>query len=328
MYSKCGSLENARSIFDGMESKDIITWNAMIAAYGQHGNGKEALDLYHQMEEQGIIPDDITFVALLNGLSHSGMVDEALKCLESMWKQYGIKPNNQHYNCVVDALGRAGRLEEAEELIKRMEEPDEVTWTTLLGACRMAGDVERAERAATNALRLEPKKAAIYVLLANTYATAGRWEDVAKTRQRMKDNGIKKIPGQTWIEVNGKVHSFVASDRTHERTIEIYSEWERLSDEMRKAGYVPDTKHVLHDVEEEEKEQYLCAHSEKLAISFGLISTPPGTPLLITKNLRVCGDCHTATKFLSKLCNRQIIVRDANRFHHFKDGNCSCNDYW
>ena len=144
----------------------------------------------------------------------------------------------------------------------------------------------------------------------------------------MEMNGIKKIPGQTWIEINKKVHTFLVDDKSHEQLGEIQAELKRLTNEMRESGYIPNTKFVAHDMNEEEKEDHLCSHSEKLAIGLGLISTPPGTPLLITKNLRVCPDCHSATKSISKLRNREITVRDANRFHHFKDGECSCGNYW
>ena len=188
--------------------------------------------------------------------------------------------------------------------------------------------MERAERVAEKALELDPQNASIYVLLANIYAVAGRWDDEEKVRLRMKENGIKKIPGQTWIEIDGKVHTFFADDKSHERANEISAELKKLNDEMKESGYVPNTKFVTHNMTEEEKEDHLCSHSEKLAIGFGLISTPPGTPLLITKNLRVCPDCHSATKVISKLRNREITVRDANRFHHFKNGECSCKDYW
>ena len=144
----------------------------------------------------------------------------------------------------------------------------------------------------------------------------------------MKDDGIKKIPGKTWIEINGKLYSFLVQDNSHSHSKEIYEELDKLSQEMKKSGFIPNTKFVLHDEGEDSMEYHLCGHSEKLAIGFGLISTPPGTPLLITKNLRVCGDCHNATKFISKLRNREITVRDSNRFHHFKNGECSCKDYW
>jgi hypothetical protein len=175
---------------------------------------------------------------------------------------------------------------------------------------------------------LEPENTGHYILLSNTYAATGRWDDVEKLRKTMKGRCLKKTPGCSFIEVNNKVHAFVVGDKSHPQSQDIYTMLETLAEQMGEAGYVPDTNFVLHDVEEELKEHMLYSHSEKLAIAFGLISTSPGTPIQITKNLRVCGDCHSASKFISKLVKREIIVRDANRFHHFKDGLCSCGDYW
>jgi hypothetical protein len=139
---------------------------------------------------------------------------------------------------------------------------------------------------------------------------------------------VKKQPGCTWIEVNNEVHTLVINDQNHPQIIEICAELKRLLRLMHDAGYVPDTKFVLHDVEEEEKMFHLCHHSEKQAIAYGLISSDPGAPLRITKNLWVCGHCHTSIKFISKLVGRAIIVWDANHFHHFEDGICCCMDYW
>jgi len=184
------------------------------------------------------------------------------------------------------------------------------------------------ERIAKRVLESDPGNAAGYVLLSNIYAAAGKWDSSANVHRQRLERGVKKEPGRTWIEVNNEVHSFIVNDEEHPQISEIHAELKRLSVLMNNLGYVPDTRFVLHDVEEEEKVSRLCHHSEKLAIAFGLISTPPGTSLRIFKNLRVCGDCHTATKFISKIVGRVIIVRDANRFHHFENGLCSCRDYW
>ena len=285
MYAKCGSIDDARTVFDSIHSRNVVSWNAMITGYGQNGNAKEALGLFKQMENENIQPNSVTFGALLNACSHSGLKDESLHYLNVMKEKYEITPDVIHYNCVVDTLGRAGYLEESENLIKTMESPNAITWTALLGACRWNNDIERAERAAENALKLDPQNASVYVLLANIYAVAGRWDDEVKVRQRMKENGIKKIPGQTWIEINGKVHTFMVDDKSHEHSNEIQMELKKVYSEMKESGYIPNTKFVTHNMNEEEKEHHLCSHSEKLAIGLGLISTPPGTPLLITKNL-------------------------------------------
>jgi len=198
----------------------------------------------------------------------------------------------------------------------------------LLGACRKHYNIELAECAARHLYELEPKTTGNYILLSNIYAASCRWEDAAKVRTLMKDRGLNKKPGCTWIEVNNKVYSFIVGDTSHPQLNEIYVTLDSLAGQMKAAGYVPDTNFALHDVDEEEKEHILYGHSEKLAIAFGLMSTSPGMSIRITKNLRVCGDCHSATKFISKIVGRKIIVRDWNRFHHFEDGLCSCGDYW
>ncbi|KAL6056940.1 Pentatricopeptide repeat-containing protein, variant 2 [Balamuthia mandrillaris] len=330
MYGKCGEPEEACKVFKQMKERDAITWNALIAMHGLHGQGKEALAALQEMQDQGVEPDAITFINVLNACSHAGLVEEGLACFAAMRVKHHIQPTTDHFNCMVDLLGRAGRLEEAETLIRTMEvPPDAVTWMTLLGACRGAKDVERAERAAKQAIALNPMDAAPFVVLSNILAAAGRWEEVERVRKEMKERKVKKEPGRSWITVDGEVHSFVVKDRSHPRSAEIYHHLDQLNQQMKAAGYQPDLNWVLHDVADEQKEEELCHHSEKLAMAFGLLATPPGQPLQIMKNLRVCGDCHTATKFIAKVSQREILVRDANRFHRFSpDGRCSCGDYW
>lgn len=286
-------------------------------------------DLRNIVEETGIRPDSITFIGVLSACSHAGLVIEGFCYFEVMSHQYGIGPRLDHFGCMVDLFGRAGLLEEANKFINEMPfEPDASVWSALLGACRIHKNLELGIHAAEHLLQLEPECAATHVMLANIYAAAGRWNDAANVRRMMKDKGLKKQPGCSWIEVNNKMHSFVVGDTSHPQTEEIYTLLDALAGQMKEAGYLPDTDFVLHDVEEEQKKDLLCHHSEKLAIAFGLISTPPWTSITVTKNLRVCGDCHRATKFISKVVGREIIMRDANRFHRFKDGLCSCGDYW
>eukprot|EP01018_Ginkgo_biloba_P019405 Gb_07914 [translate_table: standard] len=329
MYVKCGTIDNALHAFDKAPERDVVLWNAMIAGYAQHGYGEEALQLFKQMQESGMKPDGITFVGVLSACRHTGLVDEGWLYFDSMSREYCITPRAEHYACMVDLLGRFGFLAEAENLINTMPfEPDAVVWGALLGACRIHLNLELAECAAEHLFELEPQNPGTYVLLSNIYAAAGKWDDVAKVRKMMKDKGIKKVPGCSWIEVNNKVYAFLGGDRSHSQTEKIYAMLERLAGRMVAAGYVPDTNFVLRDVDEEQKKHILFHHSEKLAIAYGIISIPLGTPIRIIKNLRVCGDCHTAIKFISKIIEREIVVRDANRFHHFKDGFCSCGDYW
>ncbi|CAK9269740.1 unnamed protein product [Sphagnum jensenii] len=329
MYAKCGSIEDAWRVFNRMPSQDVVTWNAILGGCAMHGHGKEALKHFERMCEEGVQPDDITFICLLSACSHAGLVDEGLRCFALMSTVYGISTKLEHYTCMVDLLGRAGHLQEAENMVKAMPcKPQVAALMALLGACRIHGNMEMAERVAKQILEMEPENATGYVLLSNIYAAAGNRHLCENVERQRKEKGAKKEPGRTWIEVNNEVHMFVVEDRDHPQMIEIHAELQRLSGLMRDAGYVPCTEFVLDDVEEEEKLFHLCHHSEKLAIAFGLINTAPGTPLRIRKNLRICKDCHTSTKFISKIVGRAIMVRDANRFHHFEDGVCSCMDYW
>eukprot|EP00249_Psilotum_nudum_P020396 c27682_g4_i1 orf=2-691(+) len=229
---------------------------------------------------------------------------------------------------MVDLLGRAGQLLRAENFIHKMPfQPNTVTWMTLLGSCRVHGFIDQAKSTAEHVIQLDPEFAPAFVVLSNIYAKAGIWEDAEKVRKLMLARAVRKEPGCSWIEVNNRVHEFVVGDISHPQAEEIYSQLERLEEELQNDNCVPDKKVAL-DVVEEEKEQTPSHHSEKLAIALGLISTPDGTPLHIIKNLRVCVDCHMDIRRISMIVGREIIIRDSNRFHHFKDGVCSCGDYW
>jgi pentatricopeptide repeat protein len=293
------------------------------------GMVRKLLHIFEQMCEESVQPDDITFVCLLSACSHAGLVHEGMCFYASMKEVYMISPTVEHYTCMVDLLGRAGHLEEAENMIKSMPcKPHFATCMALLGACRIHGNVEIGKRVAKKFIELESENAAGYVLLANIYPASGNKHLCEDVEPQRKERDVKRQPGRTWIEVDNKVHTFVVDDQDHPQMVEIHAELKRLSGLMHDAGYVPHTTIVLHDVEEEEKVFHLCHHSEKLAIAFGLLNTAPGTSLRIRKNLRVCEDCHTSTKFISKIIGRTIMVRDVNCFHHFKDGICSCMDYW
>ncbi|XP_010272360.1 PREDICTED: pentatricopeptide repeat-containing protein At5g04780-like isoform X2 [Nelumbo nucifera] len=329
MYAKCGSVDDADRAFLEIPERGIVSWSAMIGGLAQHGQGREALSLFHQMLEEGVFPNHITLVSVLCACNHAGLIAEAKQYFESMDKQFGIEPMQEHYACMVDLLGRAGRLDEAVELVNKMPfEANASVWGALLGASRIHGNLELGRHAAEMLFTLEPEKSGTHVLLANMYASVGMWENVAKVRRLMKDSKVKKEPGMSWIEVKDKVHAFIVGDRSHSRTAEIYAKLDELSELMCKAGYVPMIEIDLHDVDRSEKERLLFHHSEKLAVAFGLIATPEGAPIRVKKNLRVCVDCHTAFKFICKIVSREIIVRDINRFHHFRDGSCSCGDYW
>eukprot|EP01018_Ginkgo_biloba_P001238 Gb_28665 [translate_table: standard] len=329
MYAKCGCIEYAHNLFDKMPHRDVVSWNAMIAGYAMHGCGKEALEVFEQMQHSSMKPNYVTFVGVLSACCNAGLVEEGWQYFDCMSQYYHIIPGMEHYGCMVGLLGRAGRLDEAQDFINKMPIiPGATVWRCLLGACRIHNNIELGKHVAERLFQLDPKNTAPYVLLSNIYAAAGRWDDTEKVRKMMKDRRVKKKPGCSWIEVNKQMYAFLVGDRSHPQREKIYEKLEELSGQMKAAGYVPETRFVLNDVEEEQKEQILCHHSEKLAIAFGLLNTSPGTAIRVIKNLRVCGDCHSATKFISKIVTREIVVRDANRFHHFKDGQCSCGDYW
>lgn len=328
MFAKCGSLHLARKTFDRARDKDVVMWSAMIVGYGLHGKGREAIDLYQEMKKVGVCPNDVTFVGLLTACNHSGLLKEGWEFFHSM-SIYGIEPRHQHYACVVDLLGRAGHLKQAYNFILKMPiEPGVSVWGALLSACKIHRNVALGEYAAQHLFSLDPCNIGHFVQLSNLYASLRLWDQVAKIRVLMREKGLNKDLGYSLIEINGKLQAFRVGDKSHPRSEEIFEELEKLESRLKEAGFVPSTESVMHDLIHEEKEQFLCNHSERIAIAFGLISTTPGTTLRIIKNLRACVNCHAATKFISKLVNREIVVRDANRFHHFKNGLCSCGDYW
>lgn len=328
LYAKCGSLVYARKVFDKMQEKNIISWSTMISGYGMHGHGRKAVKLFHQMKAL-TKPDHVAFLSVLSACSHSGLIAEAWDCFNSMGRDFQVTPRPEHYACMVDLLGRSGRLNEAFEFIERMPvRPDAGVWGALLGACRIHSNIELAKIAANNLFELDAENPGRYVLMSNIYASSGKQKDADKIRDLMKQRGVRKVAGHTSIEIRNKVYTFVAGDKSHAQSDLIYSELEKVINRIRQEGYKPDLNFVLHDVEEEMKEKMLYVHSEKLAIVFGLLNSGPGSVIRINKNLRVCGDCHRAIKFISKVTGREIVMRDAHRFHHFNDGACSCGDYW
>lgn len=329
MYAKCGDLDRARCLFAEMPGKDLASWNAMIKVLGVHGQGNEALEMFSLMEKDGIVPNDVTFVGLLNACSHGGLVVKGLELLELMQSRYSIAPCIEHYGCVVDLLGRAGRLVEAYELVKNIAvEPDIVIWGALLGACRSHQNLELAEVAAQRLVELDPGHDGNYVLLSNVYASMGKWGNADKVRAQMRARQVQKVPGCSAIELGGVVHEFSAGDRSHPKSNEIYEAWDELVKQLKMLGYEPDRGALLKNLDEEDKEEALYRHSEKLALSFALISSESRSPIRIIKNLRICNDCHRVMELVSELEEREITVRDRIRFHHFSAGSCSCGGYW
>ncbi|XP_022154209.1 putative pentatricopeptide repeat-containing protein At3g13770, mitochondrial [Momordica charantia] len=331
MYSKCGNVCYARRIFDSMPERTCISWNAMLVGYSKHGMGNDVLELFKLMrEENKVKPDSITFLAVLSGCSHGKLEDRGLEIFYNMADGVdGVEPDIGHYGCVVDLLGRAGRVKEAFDFIKKMPfVPTAAIWGSLLGSCRVHLNVDIGIIVGQQLLEIEPENAGNYVILSNLYASAGRWEDMRNIRDSMQEKAVIKEPGRSWVELDQVVHTFHASDHTHPRREEVAKKVKELSIKFKEDGYVPDLSCVLYDVDDEQKEKVLLGHSEKLALAFGLIATPDRATIRVIKNLRVCVDCHSFAKFVSKLYARTVILRDKNRFHNIVGGVCSCGDYW
>ncbi|PIA37202.1 hypothetical protein AQUCO_03000056v1 [Aquilegia coerulea] len=295
MYAKCGSIDIAFDIFKGVQEKTVFLYNAMIHGFAQHGRSEAAMKLYKEMESA----------------------------------VHQVEPQIEHYCCLVDLLGRSGHVKEAYDFIQKMPfDANSVIWRSLLGSCHIHGNIEMGEIAAKRLLEMDPNHGARYVVLSNMLTDANRWEDAGRVRELMEDRGIVKPPGWSYIEANGTLHSFQASKKSHSQSKEIDLMLEDMATQLKSAGYIPDTTHVLFDIDEEEKETVVTYHSEKLALAYGLINLDPQATIRIVKNLRICADCHSAFKLCSKLYTREIVVRDTIRFHHFKNGLCSCKDFW
>lgn len=324
LYSKCGSMDDAKRIFNEMKTRDVVSYNTLIAGFAAHGHGMEAVKLLAKMKEESIEPDRVTYSVILTACSHAGLLEEGWNVFESI-----KDPDADHYACVVDLLGRMGKVDEAKNIVDGMQkEPHAGVYGSLLNASRIHKRIDLGEFAASKLFELEPHNSGNYILLSNIYASAGKWDDVVRVREAMRNAGVKKATGWSWVEYSGKMHKFIAGDRSHELSDGIYRLLAELGRKLRNAGYIVDKACVLKDVEEEEKEEMVGTHSEKLAVCFALLVTEAKSVIRVVKNLRVCSDCHTAIKMISKLEGRKIILRDNNRFHHFSDGLCSCGDYW
>ncbi|QHO26463.1 hypothetical protein HN873_020848 [Arachis hypogaea] len=330
MYSKCGSIESAMKVFEAIANKKLGHWTAIIVGLGMHGLADQSLELFQRMRRIGMKPHDITFIGVLNACSHAGLVDDGSRIFHMMIDEYKIKPTVEHYGCYVDILCRAGHLEQAKMIIESMPmRPNKVIWMSLLGGSRNHGNLEIGEYAAHNLIEADPDFTGCYTVLSNMYAAAGKWDKVSQVREMMKKRRVSKDVGCSFIEHRGQLHRFIVGDRSHPQSEDIYAKLKEMREKLKQAGHVPDTSQVLLNIEgEKEKESELENHSERLAISFGLINMEGTTPIRIIKNLRVCNDCHEVTKLLSVIYHREIVVRDNSRFHHFKNGSCSCSDFW
>ncbi|XP_068645852.1 pentatricopeptide repeat-containing protein At3g24000, mitochondrial [Aristolochia californica] len=328
-YGKCGKMDDVLKIFPEIGKRSRLSWNILISMFARHGSFSKARETFQEMVKTGIKPDYVTFVSLLSACNHAGLVDAGLNYFYSMSSKFRILPRIEHCVCIVDLLGRSGRLLDAEKFITEMPvPPNDLVWRSLLAACKIHRNLDIGKRVAEELLLLHPGDDSAYVLLSNIYATNGKWDAVERIRSHMQLNEVKKKPACSWIKVWNEVSAFGVGDRAHPQANEIYAKLEELLQMIKAAGYVADTSFVLHDTDEEQKEQNLWNHSEKLALAYGLISTPKNSTIRVFKNLRVCGDCHSVYKFVSGSVGREILLRDPYRFHHFSGGKCSCSDYW
>ncbi|KAL9440825.1 hypothetical protein AB3S75_019489 [Citrus x aurantiifolia] len=304
MYGKCCNTRLARKVFDQLRKRNLSSWHLMISGYAANGKGADGLMLFEQMRKTGPHPDKETFLVVFAACASAEAVKEGFLYFEIMKNDYGIVPGIEHYIAIIKVLGSAGHLIEAEEFVERMPfEPTVEVWEALRNFAQIHGDVELEDRAEELLGDLDPSKAIV---------------DKIPLPPR------KKQSATNMLEEKNRVSDYRSTDLYRGG----YEKMKGLNGQMREAGYVPDTRYVLHDIDEEAKEKALQYHSERLAIAYGLISTPPRMPLRIIKNLRICGDCHNAIKIMSKIVGRELIVRDNKRFHHFRDGKCSCGDYW
>ncbi|XP_015570525.1 pentatricopeptide repeat-containing protein At5g13270, chloroplastic [Ricinus communis] len=327
MYSRCGRLDYANLAFETIDGPDAVAWTAIVAGYAYQGNATEALKHFWRMQGSGARPNAITFIAVLTACSHSGLVAEGKQYLDLMSSKYGMAPTIDHYDCVIDIYSRAGYLQEALEVIRRMPfDPDAMSWKCLLGGCWTHRNLELGKIAAENLLQLDPEDTAGYILMFNLYASFGKWKEAANVRKSMAERNLRKELSCSWITVKGKVHRFIVGDKHHPQTEQIYKKLGEFKDIIKAENGLLTEEDVSSSLPE--RKEQLLEHSERLAIAFGLISVPSNAPIVVFKNLRACRDCHDFAKQVSGVTGRVIVVRDSFRFHHFKLGECSCNDYW
>ncbi|KAI3678064.1 hypothetical protein L6452_37343 [Arctium lappa] len=328
MYAKCGCIEKAREVFDEMPAKDSRAWSSMIMGFAIHGHADDVFSLFANMEESQVKPNQVAFLGVLVACVHGQLVSEGRRRWTSML-EFGIEPSVEHYSCMVDLFCRANLFEEAYTFIRNMPiDPDPVIWRTFLVACKRNKDMVRGEVAGQQLVESEPSNSENYALLSSFYAACSEWSKMGHIRKQMRDKGMRTVPGCSSIEVDGFINEFVLGDWSHPESNEIR---EVLSDILRRVnslGYRPVVSGVLHDVEDEVKKEALCEHSERLAIAYGIIKTKAPAVIRVVKNLRVCDDCHEVTKIISRVYEREIVVRDRVRFHRFVDGACSCKDIW
>lgn len=328
MYAKSGCIDKAIQIFESMKEKTMHTYSATLSGLALHGDGKRALEIFSRMINEGIKPNEAIYVGVLSACSRAGLLEEGFKCFDQMRFEQQIVPNSQHYGCMVDLLARAGRLKEACNLINGMPMgPTDSALRSLLGQCKIYRNVQFAEFAIQKLRELNACNRGDYLILSDIYAMERRYDDMARMKTEGFDQGLIQTPGFSQIEVKGKTHKFVSQDKSHPQSAELYDMLSIIEWQLHFEGYIPDTSEVSADVDEEEKKRLLSAHSQKLAVAFGLLYTSPSAQIRVISNIRMGKECHRYMEHVSRNFEREIVVRDRNRFHCFMGGRCSCKNY-
>ncbi|KAK4429936.1 Pentatricopeptide repeat-containing protein, chloroplastic/mitochondrial [Sesamum alatum] len=324
-FSSLQDLTYTLQLFGQIPNPNTFIYNTLIRAYAHSkDHKKQAFPLFQELlNQESLLPDKHTF---------PGLAEEGRRYFDMMINEYKVEPVLQHFGCLIDLLARNGQIAEALDIVSSMPmKPDAVIWRSLLDASyKQSEGLDLSEEMARQIMAADGSESSgVYVLLSRVYASANRWNEVGLVRKLMADKGVSKEPGCSSIEINGIVHEFFAGDTTHPKTKEIYQFLDVIEEKLKLAGYVPDFSQApLVDEADDGKGRSLRLHSERLAIAFGLLNSKPGAPIRVFKNLRVCRDCHNFTKLISQVYNVEIIMRDRLRFHCFKNGSCSCMDFW
>lgn len=327
MYAKCGSLDDVHILFDRLPVQDDVVWSTLIGGHAHHSDYEGASKYFKAMLQAGLKPDGITFLCLLSACSHAGMLDEGCLHFKFMSEVYGIPPNLEHYDCLVDLFSFSGRLSMAEDLLETIPyDCNVIGWKSLLSACRRHGNVPVGRRCFEKVVKCEPENASGFTLMSTTYSYTGLREEAENLEEARRCAKAWKKPAKAFIEIDNQVHSFTVGDTTHPSNESIHSKVKSLTTRLLDEGYLPQYDLVLSATSADDKQGALCGHSEKLAIAFGLINTPQSVTLRVSKNFRMCNDCHSATKLISRLERRDIVISDTYCVHQFKNGACSCRD--
>ncbi|KAM7254342.1 hypothetical protein ACFE04_032024 [Oxalis oulophora] len=330
-YSTWLDLENLDSstIWSLRRQMPLETWDALLGHARHRHDYDKTIELYKEMLIQGVKPNHVTFHALLSACSNSGRTEDGWEYFNSMTREYGIEPDAIHYACMIDSLGREYYLRDAFELLRSAPfNPTIDMWAALLTAARRKQNLNIAKLAAEELYALEPEKLCYYIALLNMYRSLGMLKEVQGVLDTLQRKGLRMISPSSSIEIKKQSHVFFSGDKFHPQMAEVYHKVDELMEEVSRFGHVDGKVTFLPDVNENEQ-RIVKYHSERLAIAFGLINTAKlRITLRIMQEHRICEDCHNAVMLMAMATGRKIVVKDADRFHHFESGTCSCGGYW